>query len=71
MEDPEAFVAGLGLDVPCATDLEGDPVKEMIGGTATLPQTVVLNRRGEVVYNSVQSVTPEVLEALYLKAAEQ
>ncbi len=71
VEDPEAFVAGLGLDVPCATDLEGDPVKEMIGGTATLPQTVVLNRRGEVVYNSVQSVTPEVLEALYLKAAEQ
>ena len=69
--DPEAYLAGAGLSVRCATDTEGDPVKEIVGGTATLPQTVVLNRRGEVVYNSVQSVTPEALEALYRQAAEQ
>ena len=30
--------------------------------------TIVLNRRGEVVYNRVGSVTPEMLEALYKQA---
>jgi len=33
-----------------------------------MPQTVVLNRRGEVVYNKSDSVTPELLEALYNEA---
>ena len=69
--DPEAFLADFGLRMPCATDAEGDPVKEIVGGTATLPQTIVLNRRGEVVYNSVKSVTPEALEALYEEAAKE
>ena len=45
-------------------------MKEIVGGTATLPQTIVLNRRGEVIYNSVSSVTPEKLEALYQEAAK-
>ena len=70
VEDPEAFLADLSLTMPCATDGAGDPVKEIVGGTATLPQTIVLNRRGEVVYNSVSSVSPEKLEALYREAAE-
>ncbi len=70
VEDPEAFLADLSLTMPCATDGTGDPVKEIVGGTATLPQTIVLNRRGEVVYNSVSSVSPEKLEALYREAAE-
>jgi len=69
--DPESFLADFGLAMPCATDAEGEPVKEIVGGTTTLPQTIVLNRRGEVVYNSVKSVTPEVLEALYQEAANQ
>ena len=69
--DPEAFLADFGLRMPCATDGEGDPVREIVGGTATLPQTIVLNRRGEVVYNSVKSVTPEALEALYEEAAKE
>ena len=68
--DPEEYLESFGLAMPCATDGEGDPVKEIIGGTTTLPQTVVLNRKGEVIYNSVSSVTPEELESLYQKASE-
>ena len=43
-------------------------VKDIVAGTGTLPQTVVLNRRGEVIYNKSGSVTPELLEALYKQA---
>ncbi len=68
--DPEEFIAPYDYAIPFATDGEGDPVKEIVGGSDTLPQTIVLNRRGEVIYNSEQSVTPELLEALYQKASE-
>ena len=70
VEDPAEYLAQFGYSMPCATDEAGDPVKEIVGGTATLPQTIVLNRRGEVIYNSVSSVTPEKLEALYQEAAK-
>ena len=69
--DPEEFLSGMELSMPCATDADGDPVKTIVGGTATLPQTIVLNRKGEVIYNSVKSVSPELLEALYLEASGQ
>ena len=65
--DPVAFVADKGFAMPFATDTD-DVVNGIVGGTGTLPQTVVLNRKGEVVYNQVGSVTPEVLSALYDKA---
>ena len=70
VEDPAEYLAQFGYTMPCATDGAGDPVKEIVGGTSTLPQTVVLNRQGEVIYNSVSSVTPEKLEALYLEATK-
>ena len=66
-EDPAAFIADKGYAMPFATDAD-DAVNAIVGGTNTLPQTIVLNRRGEVVYNQVGSVTPEVLAALYEKA---
>ena len=68
--DPAGFIAPYGYEMPFATDMDGDPVKKIVGGSDTLPQTVVLNRKGEVIYNSEKSVTPELLEALYQKAAE-
>ena len=40
-----------------------------IGGDNTMPRTLVLNKKGEVVYNEQRSVTPEMLEEL-LKQAE-
>ena len=64
-EDPAEFLKRFNLTMSCATDGEGDPVKGILGGGAALPQTVVLDREGKVIYNSVRAVTPELLEALY------
>ena len=66
-EDPAAFLSDRGFAMPFATDADG-AVNAIVGGTGTLPQTIVLNRRGEVVYNQVGSVTPEILAALYDEA---
>ena len=66
-KDPVAFIADKGYAMPFATDAD-DAVRDIVAGTGTLPQTIVLNRRGEVVYNQVGSVTPEALEALYEEA---
>ena len=52
-----------------AVDPEGMPLLQAIGGDNTMPRTVVLNRRGEVVYNEPRSLTPEMLNRL-LEAAE-
>ena len=68
LDDPEAYLAGKGFTIPFATDTD-DAVTRIVGGTGTLPQTVVLNRRGEVVYNRIGSVNAETLAALYLEAA--
>ena len=68
--DPAAFLAGKDYAMPFATDADG-AVNDIVGGTGALPQTVVLNRKGEVIYNQVGSVTPEVLEALYGEAEKQ
>ena len=46
-------------------DSEDERLFQIVHGSAALPQTIVLNRSGEVVYNQVGSVTLEVLEALY------
>ena len=65
--DPAEYMADKGYAFPCATDRD-DTVMDLVGGTGTLPQTVVLNRRGEIVYNRVGSVTPELLERLFEEA---
>lgn len=70
-DDPAAFVADKGYAMPFAADGQaGGSLFDIVGGSATLPQTLVLDRRGVVVYNQVKSVTPEALEALY-EAADQ
>ena len=68
MDDPEAYLADKGYAMPFATDDDDDTVAEIVGSTGTFPQTIVLNRRGEVVYNKIGSVTPEMLSALYDEA---
>ncbi len=67
-DDPAEYLADKGYAMPFATDDDDDTVAEMVGNTGTFPQTIVLNRKGEVVYNKVGSVTPEMLEALYGEA---
>ncbi len=67
--DPVAFLSDKDYAMPFATDTD-DTVMKIVGGTGTLPQTIVLNRKGEVIYNQVGSITPEVLAALYDKAGK-
>ena len=67
-DDPVEYLDGKGYAMPFATDDEDDTVYTIVGGTGTLPQTTVLNRRGEVIYNKVGSVTPEMLAELYAQA---
>ena len=66
-DDPEEYLADKGFAMPFATDAD-DAVNAIVGGTGTLPQTIVLNRRGEVVYNQIGSVTPQLLLALVEEA---
>ncbi|MBQ8108916.1 MAG: redoxin domain-containing protein [Clostridia bacterium] len=68
-DDPQAYLEDKGFAMPFATDAD-DTVAGIVGFTGTLPQTVVLNRRGEVVYNQPGSVTPELLASLCEAADE-
>ena len=68
-KDPEEFLSDFDYAMNFATDPDGSLFK-IVNGGSTLPQTIVLNRRGEVIYNQVKSVTPEMLEALYQEAAK-
>ena len=68
-DDPKEYLSDKGWNIPFAVDTDRK-VWETVGAGTTLPQTIVLNRKGEVVYNQVGSVTPETLEALYKKANE-
>ena len=69
-EDVAAWLADKGWALDFALDGADDAVFTAVGGSPLLPQTIVLNRRGEVVYNRAGSVTPEQLEEL-LEAANQ
>ena len=51
-------------------DTEDDTLWKIVNGSSTLPQTIVLDRNGTVIYNQKGSVTPEVLAALYEKASQ-
>ena len=51
-----------------AVDTEDDAVFRAVGGSSVLPQTIVLNAAGEVVYNQVGSVTYEKLLSLLSEA---
>ena len=68
-DDPAAYVAEKGYAFQFTTDTD-DAIFEIVNGSTTLPQTIVLNRKGEVIYNEQRSVTKEMLEALWEKANE-
>ena len=70
-DDPEEYVADKNWAMPIAVDTDDDLIFNIVGGSSTLPQTIVLNRRGEVIYNEVRSVTPEMLAALYAQASQE
>ena len=70
VDEPADYLADKGWTIPFAVDTDDDMVWEIVNGSSTLPQTIVLNRYGEVIFNQKGSVTPEMLEALYKQAAE-
>ena len=70
-DDPAEFLADKGWTIPFAVDTEDDMLWSIVDGSSTLPQTIVLDRNGVVIYNQKGSVTPEVLAALYEQAAGQ
>ena len=70
VDDPAEYLADKGWTIPFALDTNDDLVWNIVNGSSTLPQTIVLNRRGEVIYNQKGSVTPEMLAAFYEQASE-
>ena len=72
VDEPAEYLAEFGKDwtMPFAVEDEDETIWDLVGGTAAMPQTIVLNRHGEVVYNQRGSITSEMLEELYAKAAE-
>ena len=68
-DDPAEFLSGKGWGIPFAVDTEDDTLWKVVNGSSTLPQTIVLDRNGTVIYNQKGSVTAEVLAALWEKAA--
>ena len=68
-EDVAAYVQKKEIKLPCAIDSLDDYIYTLAGADPfVLPHTVVLNRKGEVVYNQARSITAPLLEELYEKA---
>jgi len=67
-EDVNEYLADKGWDIHFAVDDEKDTLFGIVNGSLALPQTIVLNRKGEVIYNKVGSMTPEMLDHLYNEA---
>ncbi|MCR5790595.1 MAG: redoxin family protein, partial [Lachnospiraceae bacterium] len=67
-DDVGEFLKDKGWDIPFTIDTDGEGVFRVTNGSNTLPQTIVLNRKGEVIYNEIRSVTPEMLNKLYEQA---
>lgn len=71
LEDASQLLSTRGLTLTATVDDENNRIFEKTNGSMVLPQTIVLNRRGEVIYNEIRSVTPEMLEQLYEKAGDE
>ncbi len=69
-EDVGEYVREKGWDIPFAIDDENDSIFRIVNGDSTLPQTIVLNRNGEVIFNRVGSISAEELEHLYEEASK-
>ena len=68
-DDIPAYLADKGWDdLRFALDTKDKLVWNTVGGGATMPQTIVLDRNGKVIYNQAGRVTPELLAGLYEQA---
>ena len=63
------FIADKGWDhLDFATDSKEKGIMKLLNASEALPSTIVLNRKGVVIYNAQTSLTYEKLEALYQQA---
>jgi len=62
-DDVDKYLSGFDYSMPFALDQSGEVIAGFGGGTM-LPQTVILDAEGKVVYNAVGSLTYEKLEEL-------
>ncbi|MCR5651994.1 MAG: redoxin family protein [Lachnospiraceae bacterium] len=69
-EDVPDFLSDKDWNLLFTIDNDENRIFEITNGSGVLPQTIVLNRRGEVIYNEIRSVTPDMLEQLYKQASE-
>ncbi|MCR4908938.1 MAG: redoxin family protein [Lachnospiraceae bacterium] len=65
-----SFLSDKGWDIPFAIDDDNETVFGIVNGSDVLPQTIVLNRKGEVIYNTAGSVSAELLKQLYEEASK-
>lgn len=70
LEDVPEFLEPRGLEIPfCIDDEENDTIFTLSGASPSLlPHTVVLNRKGEIIYNQTGAMTEELLVDLYNRA---
>ena len=68
-DDVPSYIEEMGYEMPFALDETGEVIASL-GGSTMLPQTVVLDREGTIVYNRIGSVTYEDLEQWVLLAME-
>ena len=66
-DDVPSYIAEMGYEMPFALDESGEAIA-LFGGSTMLPQTVVVDPEGTVVYNQIGSVTYEELERLVQSA---
>ncbi|MBR6185262.1 MAG: redoxin family protein [Clostridia bacterium] len=65
----EKYLADKGWDhIIFCLDSDEKNLFGIVNGSETMPQTIVLNQKGEVIYNVQAPVTYEQLEALYAQA---
>ena len=66
---PEEFLSDKTYSIKFAADTSDDLVWNIVNGTSAMPQTIVVDRDGIVIYNEHGSISPQVIEALYSKAS--
>ena len=69
LEDVPSFMERKGMTLPCVVDSLDDYLFSLSGASpSVLPHTVVLNRKGEIIYNQTGSMTEALLLDLFEKA---
>ena len=70
VEDVGRYLQDKDWDIQFAIDDDNETIFKIVNGSTALPHTIVLNRKGEVVYNRVGSITAEMLDRLYKDASQ-